>query len=169
MKKKLLLLITLALVLAVGTAVASPVHPGGWGIGALWGGNIYDGNINNNVALSLKAPTLPVFWGIRLGIGDDFWLGLQGDIYIMGAELIPTLYWFLGIGAFGNFWFGDEASIGFGARLPIGLTWQPLDLLEVFINLAPQLGGHIYTGSGGGFTFPHGGFLGFEFGIRVWL
>ena len=169
MKKKMLLLAAIVLFLAAGKAVASPVHPGGWGVGVLWGSSIDGNTFHNNAALSLKAPTMPVFWGIRLGLGDIVSLGLQGDIYLIGGELTRTLYWFLGVGAYGNFWFGDEAAISFGARLPVGLSWQPLSFLEVFGNLAPQLGAHLYTGGGGGLTFPHGGIFGLELGVRVWL
>ena len=168
--KKLVLGVVLAAILATGTAVAdSPVHPDGLGIGVLWGGSAYSGNFNNNVALSLKLPSVPIFWGIRLGLGSEhFWLGLQGDYYFLGGELIPTLSWFLGLGGYINAWFGDAAAIGFGVRLPIGLTWQPINVFELFLNLAPQLGGRIHTYGDGGFSFPHGGFFGFEIGLRFW-
>ena len=172
MKKKLVLVVALAAVMVVGTAdklFASPVHPDGWGVGALWGGSV-DGGLTSNVALSLKAPNLPVFWGIRLGLGGGTtWVGLQGDVYIMGGEIVPTLGWFLGLGLYGNFFLGDDFALGFGARVPIGLTWQPIQIFELFLNLAPQIGGYMYTHGDGGFEFPHGGFFGFEIGLRLWF
>ncbi|MCL2191042.1 MAG: DUF3996 domain-containing protein [Treponema sp.] len=168
--KKAVIGIALAAVLAAGTAFASPVHPNGFGIGALWGGSV-DGGLNNNVALSLHVPGVPVFWGIRLGLGgENLRLGLQGDYYFLGSYLVGDfLGWFLGFGLYGNFSFGDNAAIGFGARLPIGLTIQPIDLLEIFLNVAPQIGLHMYTGGGGGIHFPSGGFFGFEIGLRLWF
>jgi len=170
MKKKLVLAVAFAAVLTTGTALASPVHPGGLGIGALWGGSL-DNGFHNSAALSLKLPNVPIFWGIRLGGFDgNLWVGIQGDYYFLGSQIIPTLSWFLGLGAYGNIHIGgDNLGIGFGARLPVGLTWQPINLLEVFINLAPQVGGAFWTGGGGGFDFPHGGFFGAEIGIRLWL
>ncbi|MCL2233134.1 MAG: hypothetical protein FWB99_08670 [Treponema sp.] len=177
MKKKLVIVAALAAVMTVGMTdrlFASPVHPGGWGVGVLWGSSFGDNAFadNSNIALSLKAPAMPVFWGIRVGTGGgDLRLGLQGDVYILGSEIIPTLSWFLGVGAYGNIWLGDDFALGFGARLPIGLTWQPLNVLEIFLNVAPQLGGFLYTAGDGGFEFPDdgAGFFGFEIGVRVWF
>jgi len=171
--KKVVIGIILAAVLATvpvtQTFADSPVHPGGLGIGALWGGSLNNG-LHSNVALSLKLPTVPIFWGIRLGGFDStLWVGLQGDYYILGSELIPTLSWFLGIGGYVNVWLGNDLALGFGARLPIGLTWQPINIFELFLNLAPQIGGYIWTHGDGGFDFPHGGFFGFEIGLRLWL
>jgi len=152
----------------------SPVHPGGLGIGVLWGASP-DYGFPGNVALSLKIPSVPVFWGIRLGLGDGpFWMGLQGDYYIIGSEMIPTLSWFLGIGGYVNTWFGSRPAIGFGVRAPVGLTWHPISLFEFFFNVAPQIGAHVRTGSGlsydeDRFTFPYGGYFGFEIGLRLWF
>ena len=172
--KKLVIVITLVAILGAGTVFASPVHPGGLGLGVLWGsavgGTGGDFSDNNNVAFSLKLPTVPIFWGIRLGgFADTLWVGIQGDHYFLGGQLVPTLSWYLGVGAYCHFWMGDDFALSFGGRLPIGLTWQPISLLEVFANIVPQIGGFIYTGSDGGFDFPHGGFFGFELGFRVWL
>ena len=174
MKKKLVLVVALATFLAVGTAFASPVHPNTFGIGGIWGSSVGGdgGNFsdNNRVALSLKFPTIPIFWGIRAGgFNDTLWVGVQGDLYFMGSQLTRTLGWFLGFGAYGQVWLGSDVAFGFGGRLPIGLTWQPLQFLEFFGNIAPQIGGYIYTHGDGGFEFPHGGLLGIELGIRIWL
>jgi len=177
LKKKLVLGAVLATVMATGTAFASPVHPDGLGIGILWGGNAGWGRNSSfnagNVALSLKLPAVPVFWGINLGFGNHwFSIGVQGDVYILGSELLPTLSWFLGLGGYVNFTTGtgnynDWAHIGLGARLPIGLTWQPVSIFELFLNLAPSLGIHIHTRGDGNVGL--GGGIGGELGLRVWL
>ncbi|MCL2557093.1 MAG: hypothetical protein FWE09_01295 [Treponema sp.] len=169
MKKKLALALTLATFVSAGAAFASPVHPGGLGIGALWGGTINNNDFHNNVALSLKLPGIPIFWGATVNFGEAFGIGLQGDYYFLGGPIVPTLSWFLGFGGYADIRLGDNASIGFGGRLPIGLTWQPISLLEVFLNAAPRLGARIQTGSGGGFHFPSGGFFLFEAGLRIWI
>ena len=180
MKKKLVLGIALATMLAVVPAFAdSPVHPDGLGIGLLWGmgwgGSGY--GPGSSLALSLKVPALPVFWGINLGLGNHwFSVGVQGDVYFMGGYLVDTILgWFLGFGLYGNFGAStrsgyDAAIIGFGARLPIGLTFQPIDLLEIFFNIAPSIGLGIWTaGEHSGAEFPHGGIFNFEIGLRLWL
>ena len=171
MKKKVIIAIALAAILVTGTAFAADVHPNGLGIGALWGGNaVWGGNgtIGNSVALSLKVPSVPIFWGISFHLGGALSLGVQGDSYILGSQLIPTLSWFLGIGGYVNLVLGNEAYIGLGARLPIGLTWQPIDILEIFLNVAPSLGLGFWTAGNGGIHFPDGG-IGWELGIRLWF
>ena len=175
MKKKLVLAVAFAAVLTTGTVLASPVHPGGLGIGALWGGSVGGGgNFGfGNVALSLKLPTVPIFWGVTLNIHNDWMaVGVQGDYYFMGGYLVgDILGWYLGLGAFGNFGFGSNVSfVGFGGRVPIGLTFQPISLLEVFLTLAPQVGGRVWiSGNYSGFQFPQGSFFNFELGLRLWL
>jgi opacity protein-like surface antigen len=170
--KKLLCLVVLAAVIATGTAFAQDVHPSGFGIGALWGGAV-DNGFHHNVALSLKIPDMPVFWGIS-GRFSDSWsqIGVQGDVYLMGSYLVDTLLgWFFGVGLYGNFGFNDHAAvIGFGGRFPVGLTIQPVELLEIFFNAAPQIGGGIWvSGDNSGFDFPRGGFFNFEIGLRFWF
>jgi len=181
MKKKLLIAVVLAAVLATGTAMAdSPAHPDGLGIGVLWGmgwgGS--DWGPGSNIALSLKVPALPIFWGINLGIGNHwFSIGVQGDVYFLGGYLVGNwLGWFLGFGLYANFGMStasgvDAALIGFGARLPIGLTFQFLNnFLELFVNVAPSIGLGIWVGDyGSGVEFPHGGIFNFELGLRLWL
>lgn len=183
MKKKLVVAVALAAVLATvpvtQTFADSPVHPDGLGIGVLWGmgwgGSGYGGA--SNIALSLKLPTMPVFWGINLGVGNHwFSIGVQGDVYFMGGYLVgDMLGWFLGFGLYGNFGTStgsgtDVAIIGFGARLPIGLTFQLANFFEIFLNMAPTLGLGVWTaGPNSGLEFPHGGIFNFEIGLRIWL
>ena len=171
--KKLVLGVVLAAILATGTAAAdSPVHPDGLGIGILWGSSFGGYGYGGNIALSLKVPSMPIFWGITARI-QEHWtaIGVQGDVYIMGSYFVgDILGWFLGIGGYGNFGFGNNnAAIGLGVRLPIGLTFQPIPLLEIFANITPQIGLAIWTGGDGGIDFPHGGLFGFEIGLRLWF
>jgi hypothetical protein len=169
--KRIALLVTLLVMLSVGV-FASPVHPNNLGIGVLWGGNASSGNFHNNAALSLKLPALPVFWGVTLGGigGEGISVGLQGDVYLLGSQLIPAvnLGWFLGLGAYGNILLGNDAAIAFGGRIPLGLTWQPVRFFELFGNFVGTVGTGLYThGDGGlmGFRSAIGG----ELGIRAWL
>ena len=162
--KRFLIVMVLVAIIGAGTAFAD----NGLGIGVLWGGSVENG-LHNHAALSLKLPSMPIFWGIRLGIGDALYIGVQGDMYILQGNLMPTLSWFLGLGLYGNFYIGDAIGIGFGGRVPIGLRWRPIGLLEIFGNVTPQIGGYLGLGEHGSFMFPSGGYFGFELGVRLWL
>jgi len=166
--KKLVLVFVFAAVLATGAVFAD--HPRGLGIGVQGGGGGYwgAGGFHPNAALSLKIPSLPIFWAVRLDITDGYFgLGLSGDYYLIDDKLVPQigLNWYLGIGGslglqFGNDWMG----LGVAARLPIGLSWQPVSVLEIFLQIVPSLGVNILPG----FHFPSGGWGG-DIGIRLWI
>ncbi|MDR1238907.1 MAG: DUF3996 domain-containing protein [Treponema sp.] len=156
--KKRVLVVLLGLMLAAG---AFADHPKGWGLGLVgqygdyWSGG---GGALGGWAVSLKVPSVPVFWGINMSISSNgFNLGATGDYYIIDQTLIKEagLGWFLGIG--GYFDFGTytyryvttdytRTALGLGARVPIGLSWQPINVLEVFIDFAPSLGIIFYSG-----------------------
>ena len=168
--KRILLVLVLFTIIATGTAFAD--HPKGIGVGVFygtsssWGGWGW-GTGYGYYGLSLKIPSIPIFWGINMRITEGYFqLGLMGDKYFIDQVLVKDfgLHWFLGLGLYGNiaFW-NDNAAFAFGARLPIGLSWQPVKPLEIFLNLAPSLGIHINP-----LDFPNGG-LGAEFGIRLWF
>jgi len=171
MKKKLVLGVVLAAILTTGTAFASPVHPSdSLGIGVLWGGSVDNGFHPGGVALSLKMPSVPIFWGINARFSNNWTsIGVQGDVYLLGSYFVSDILgWFLGVGLYGNFGFNsDHSAIGFGARLPVGLTFQPFHLLEVFFNLAPHVGAWVHSYHG--FEMPVGGFFGAEIGVRLWF
>ena len=165
--KKAVLCLALFAILAAGTVFAD--HPGGWGVGIQGGYNGYwSGGYFGSGALSLKIPKLPIFWAIRLDIEEGYFgLGVSGDYYLIDSKLVPAigLNWYLGLGgglglSFGNNWLG----FGVAARLPIGLSWQPIPLLEIFLQAVPSLGVSILPE----FHFPYGGWGG-DLGIRLWF
>jgi len=170
--KRIILVLVLFTIIATGSAFAD--HPKGIGVGVFygtsssWGARGWGyGYGHGYYGLSLKVPSIPIFWGINMRITEGYFqLGLMGDKYFIDQVLVKDvgLNWFLGLGLYGNvaFW-NDTSSFAFGARLPIGLSWQPIKPLEIFLNLAPSLGIHINP-----LDFPNGGF-GAEFGIRVWF
>jgi hypothetical protein len=197
--KRIVLVIAFAAILGTGTAFAD--HPSGFGIGVV--GNLWLGDKLVGVGgggLSLKFPGGPIFWAINFGGGGghyegNFGFGLTGDYYIIDKSIAPTLHWFFGIGGFLNFytWWNsyhnryydrrDEWSwshINFGIRLPIGLSWQPIKFLELWIDLAPSFGLGIdtdsnhtyrYDGRDYGHEFWVGTHWGFpvEVGLRFWF
>ena len=188
MGKKILLAVVLAAVLTTGKAFANPVHPDGWGIGIVGGIGWSNGGVGT-AGLSLKAPALPIFWGIWLE-GGTHWMhiGATGDYHLLGSMFFEDMLgWFFGIGGSIGFtsWEGGTVlhnerlytrswtRFGLGVRAPIGLTFQPIDFLELFITAAPAFGVRFYSNShdwddsysGVGFGFRIGG----ELGLRFWF
>ena len=108
---------------------------------------------------------MPIFWAIDLELQDGYLgLALAGDYYLIDSQLIPTLHWYLGVGGFVGLGFSDNSmDLRLGARLPIGLSWQPIPLLEIFLQVVPSLGVSVIP-----FYFPYGGWGG-NLGIRLWF
>lgn len=154
--KKLVIAVALVAILATGTVFAD--HPDGWGIGLMgrggygWGAS--DGSGGSSLgggALSLKAPSLPVYWGINLDLSYRYFgAGVTGDFYLIDDNLIEQILgWYLGLGGFVGFstWGAGSdyswTSVSLGVRLPIGLSLQiPISSigLEVFLAVVPNLG-----------------------------
>jgi hypothetical protein len=169
--KKTLFIFVLAVVIATGTVFAD--HPNnkiGIGIVGLWHGG-WDGSRNYGGALSLKVPSMPIFWTVRVGFdtqADYFSFGLSGDKYFIDKALIQEikLHWFVGLGGYVylDTWKDSNITCGIGARVPIGLSWHIVDVLELFLDIAPSLGMRLIPP----LHFPDGGFP-VELGIRLWL
>ena len=171
--KKILFVFVLVAVIATGTAFASPVHPGGLGIGGLWGGNIQGGEFWHSGALSLKLPNMPVFWAFTAGKGP--YVGIQGDVYLLGFNILPFMGFYLGVGGYGNIDLShQDAAIDLGFRVPIGLTFQFINFLELFVDVAPCYGISLWTHHDGGIHAPYlfesdSWRWPIEIGFRVWL
>jgi hypothetical protein len=167
MNKKIILVIALATILATGTAFAD--HPTGLGIGVV-GGYLGEWNSGYNygaTALSLKLSGIPIYWALRVDLSEWYMsFNVMGDSYLIDQALVDKLvHWYLGLGAYVNLGlFNDSLMLSLGARLPIGLSIQPIPLLEIFFEVAPSIGLTVVPS----FYFPHGGWGG-GFGIRLWL
>jgi hypothetical protein len=161
-------LLVLCVGLFIGTAGLYAQHPGGTGIGVVGGG----GRAGSNVGLSLKVESMPPFWGINLRMNKNYFgLGVSGDYYLVDKPLVPNinLGWFFGIGGYVNMAFYDDTYtdrmwLGIGARIPIGLSWQPAKFFEIFAGLVPDIGLGIVPELGN-FVWNVNG----ELGVRVWL
>jgi len=167
--KKLVIVFALAVIIATGTAFAGDQD--GFGIGAFWssgGGWGSAGTVGHSGALSLHLKGVPVYWGINFGFGKIMWLGVSGDFLhlINNQPLVKSigLSWFIRGGLYGKVWIGDDLALDAGARLPIGLSFQPIKVLEIFLDVAPSIGLGISSGGIG----IGGGWAG-ELGIRVWF
>jgi hypothetical protein len=171
--KKLVLVFIIGLLL--GTAAFAD-HDG-FGIGVVGGGYGGWGGGFGYPGLSLKIPSIPIFWGIYFPIYEHhFSLGLTGDFYIFDLSLVTKeltnedgtyklrLDWYLGLGGFINLYFWwKEALIDFGVRVPIGLSWHIIKQLELFLGVHPGIG--FWFGS----PVPVHFFIGGELGLRLWL
>ena len=181
--KKLVLVVALAAIMSTGAVFAQ--HPDGWGVGVGFQfGNHWDndrGSAHSGFTLFLKAPQLPIYWGIYADIFDwEFdrytYVGFRvtGDYHMRHEMLVPEigLSWYWGIGGYLGFWHWSYRRwsanlLDFGIRVPIGLSFMPLDFFDVFLAIAPSIGLYLWTGdrdrSGLG-----GGWQG-DIGIRFWF
>ena len=165
--KKILLVSILVLVIAGAAFADHPSDKFGIGLmGGYYGG--WEGGGWGHTALSLKLPNIPIYWAINLGFDESYFrMGLSGDYYLVEGVLVSdiNLHWFAGLGAWANLgFFSNDAYISFGGRLPIGLSWHVIEILEIFLDVAPSLGVQVTPK----FYFPSGGWP-IEIGIRIWL
>ncbi|MHB9292933.1 hypothetical protein Holit_02050 [Hollandina sp. SP2] len=175
--------------LSLGTMGAFAQHPDGWGIGIQGG----FGTGGGGAALSLKVPSLPIFWTGRLSFGGSskagkeshFGIGVSGDYYFFDQALVPDigLGWYLGGGAFvgyyNNTWHAPSgfkdwsySLLQIGGELPIGLSWMiPIPVkLELYLQGVPNIGVQIAVADENDngpdlFWFD----IGVNVGIRIWL
>ncbi|MDR2397879.1 MAG: hypothetical protein LBD74_03855 [Spirochaetaceae bacterium] len=145
------------------TAGAFAQHPDGWGIG-LQGG--FGSSSGGGGALSLKIPSLPIYWTGRISFGGSskegkqsyFNLGVSGDYYFYDQALVPDigLGWYLGAGGFVGIYSRtfhvyshpelkqDDYSftlLQIGGEVPIGLSWMiPIPVkLELYLQGVPYI------------------------------
>jgi len=176
--KKLIVILVLATVLA-GTAFAD--HPDRFGIG------IY-GNIDNHLfsknpikgfgaGLTLKFTDVPVFFYFDF-INKFNHVSAAGDYYFIDKDIGGgPWHWYFGLGlgvALWGFDKNDKFGLASALRIPVGVSFQPFTLFELFIQAVPQVGvrfsGHEETRRGRqeGFGI-YNRFWGGNIGIRFWL
>jgi hypothetical protein len=181
--KKVVLMVLLGSILAAGTVFAQ--HPEGLGIGFSGHGGFYWsedvlglGRGNGGVALSLKIPSVPVYWGIKFDFANSFFrMNLQGDYYIFDQSLWSgsglNLGWYLGLGGYFSFLRysvldAGMNGFGFGVRVPLGLDLTLLNnKLDVFVEMAPAFGLGFWPDAPDPAFFDGG--MSFSLGGRVWL
>jgi hypothetical protein len=165
MMRKRLLLLCVAGFLAANVFADHPGNRLGLGV-FVGGGGTSVTNGQFDLGISVKTAGLPVFWGINASIGSGLALNISGDYYVFDQDLVRDgsfdLDWFLGVGGFGHFYFGDPFSAALGVRFPIGLSWHLNQNFEIFLAGIPGIGLQ-FTGdplywAGGG-----------ELGLRIWF
>jgi len=139
-------------------------HPGKTGLGGIMGNGYGIHGYDIYPGLSLKAGSLPVFWGFYghiLPNSGGFALGVTGDYYIFEWDFITktavndegsydiNIHWYLGVGFFGDIYFWnnkDYLGLGGGIRIPFGVSWHATDTLEVAAGIAPGFGVYGHRG-----------------------
>ncbi|MDR2095295.1 MAG: DUF3996 domain-containing protein [Treponema sp.] len=179
--RRLLLCGILALFICIsGVSAGGNNHPDKWALGPIFLGG-YLGGYNAGGfyggMLALKAPPIPVYWGIQLDFIDlnrqVFDAGFTGDYYVFDRMLVPgiKLGWYLGVGGFFSlshyFGSGEWTYLNVGVRVPVALSWQPLSWLEIIGGITPCLGLHFYVAGKDGLhlNWPLVG----ELGARFWF
>jgi hypothetical protein len=166
MKKLFLVFLASALV----SVAAFADHPKGMGIGAVAGGNFGTEGSGSDIGLSLKLPSMPIFWAFRLGFSSSYTsLGVTGDKYFVDENLFKEgsfrLDWYAGVGGYANLGVvGSDAFAALGARVPIGVSWHITKEFELWLGLAPSLGLSLMPE----FRFPDF-FIPGELGLRIWM
>ena len=155
--KKLLFVFALVAILATGTVFA-----GDFGIGVHGG----YGGVGSSGGLNLGVAGLFIYID-ALGLGANHMVvsGAVDFISLFGATLVPTLDFYIRAGVGVALW-GRNDALGFAAaaRLPIGLSWKPIPLLEIFLQVVPQIGFQVLPE-----VDLWGNFWGGNLGIRIWL
>ena len=83
----------------------------------------------------------------------------------MGGDIGSGLSWYGRLGIAAGFWgFNDEFGLAAAVRAPIGLSWKPIPLIEIFLQAVPQIGLTIMPEIG-----LWGNFWGGNLGLRFWF
>lgn len=153
--KKIVLIVLVVLVLAAVGASAQT-----WGVGVAAGIQPLGGLPGQNVLLSLKAPQLPVLWGIGLQLSEgDFGLGMTADWWLFNQNLFSFVNLYVGPGLYVAL-----PNFELGGRVPIGLNAYPVEVLELFLEFAPTWA----PITGAGIDTTNFGLQG-AFGLRFWF
>ena len=157
--KKLVLVLALVAFLGAGTAFADfgiGVHVGGaGGLGDLG----YGGGLNlafSNIYIYIDT----AFRGSSLGVS-----GAVDFVSFLNIDIVDTLSFYLRLGIPVSIWgFGSDFGLAAGVRVPVGLSWKPTEMIEVFFQLIPQVGIRILPS-----VNIWDDIFGSNLGIRFWL
>ena len=151
-------------ILAAAILVAVVATPAfSFGIGGAFGLDFAGGSVGPGALLSFSPDSHPLVLGVGASFGEGFFaLGLTGDWWLYHTGLISILSLYIGPGLYVDLNVVNEnASLGIGARIPIGLQAWIIDPLELFLEIAPTIGLR-------GGTFPAFGVQG-AIGFRFWF
>jgi len=141
MKKRLILLVLLAGILAVSTNSYSAGKYGLDGAG-IYGNFAGEGNApGGGVGLTLKFGNFPVL-GVEWSLNSNGYsvIGVTFDWWIHTQAIGSGFFWYTGVGGYVGF-FVDQDYFDFdlGLRGLIGLQFFPIKSIELFLEFAPML------------------------------
>ena len=154
--KKLLVVIALAAILATGTAFAD------FGIGVHGG----YGGIGGGGGLNLAFSDLYIYVDSVFAGGNGLHIsGAVDFLSLLNSAIITNLNWYIRVGIGASLWgLDDTIGLAAGVRVPIGLSWRPIPLIEIFLQALPQISLQV---------LPEinlwSNFFGANLGIRFWF
>ncbi|MFP3960644.1 MAG: hypothetical protein ACLFUX_10785 [Spirochaetaceae bacterium] len=152
-------MVVLVLALLMATAVAG--FGATWGVGASFGIDAL-GGLPNQAMLSVKVPQLPVLWGLGLQVGEnEANLGLTADWWLYTTNLFSFVNLYVGPGLYAAL----PDPLELGGRVPIGINAYPVEVFEVFFEVAPAM---VLVSDRSGITIPDFAVQG-AFGFRFWF
>ena len=176
--------------LALSTAAFADHADDSLGLGGIFGAGVgWNGQISHAdfypASLSLKVPKIPLFWGLKVWLFNEyaFGLGVTGDWYFIEPNLVETtktnadgsyqlkIDWYVGVGFYANMYMGRDYFGGDGGlRVPFGVSWhamQDIKKLEVSVGSVGGLG----IGGGKYLDKPyfHLFFIPIEIAVRWWF
>jgi len=156
--KKVLCVMALIAILGAGTAFADfgigvyGLAGGGSGLGGGGGVTLAFSNIY------IYVDALYIGNGLALSGAVDF-------LQFLGGNIASGFDWYWRVGVPVGIWgFGGEFGLAAGIRAPVGISWKPIPLLEVFLQATPQIGLQILPELN---LWNH--FWGGNLGIRLWF
>jgi len=148
----------IALVLLVAVTIGATAQT--FGIGGAFSIDSL-GGLPSSAMLSVKVPQLPMLWGVGLQLSEnDFNMAFTADWWLYQQNLVSFLKLYVGPGLYLSL----PNRIEFGGRVPIGINAYPIEVLELFLEVAPTL----LLFSDTGIDIPSFGLQG-AFGFRFWF
>ena len=132
--KRVLFVVVIAL-LFLSTAVYADL---GLGIGAAFNLELFRAEgMYPGAALTISLPKIPlVIGGGALISGEQFMVSITADWWVYNQRLVGIVGLYLGPGLYLKI--GTPFELGI--RVPVGFQIYPIDPLELFLELAPQIG-----------------------------
>lgn len=129
MKKKVIVVAALLFVVVATSGYSI-------GIGGAFGLQPVGGLPGSNVMLSAKFDELPFLMGLGFALGQNqFELGFTADWWFLQQNLINFINIYAGPGAY----LGIAQALELGVRVPVGLNIYPINVLELFLEIAPTI------------------------------
>ena len=162
MKKRIVVLLLLVFLLGSAAGVSAQSY-NGVALGVGYTGNAFQSRWGGGM-VTFHVPSSPLVFDLYPYVGSNgFGMTLTGDLWLLRQPIAGPFAWYLGPGLWIDFGLGSQFSLGFGARLAIGLQLWVIQRLEIFLEAAPGLG--LFVLPNVGFAWP----VPISLGVRWWF